>query len=292
MFVTMVAVLEEWESLTMFKNTNLLSQIISFTYILTFTLGICLTFLACSSADTLESTVIVGQSRFVVEVADEPNERMQGLSGRENLNEMSGMLFIFEAGEATNFWMKGMMFPVDIIWIAEECVVVDADVDVPVPLPGAPNSDLALYTPMRPAAYAMELNAGEVARYGVKWGLGCAHDILMARLYRHVADKRMLRMIRRFLEAGMMQEGLCIPRRQGTSQEGPLSPLLENLLLDDLDKELERRGHRFCRYADDCNIYVGSKAAGDRVLASASSFKKPPSWPRQARDGGGKHKRQ
>ena len=98
------------------------------------------------------------------------------------------------------------------------------------------------------------------------------HDILMARLARRVADKRLLRIVRRFLEAGLMQNGVCIERHEGTPQGGPLSPLLANLLLDDLDKELERRGHCFCRYADDCNIYVQSKAAGGRVLASVTQF--------------------
>jgi RNA-directed DNA polymerase len=98
------------------------------------------------------------------------------------------------------------------------------------------------------------------------------HDILMARLARRVADKRLLRIIRRFLEAGMMQEGVCVSRREGTPQGGPLSPLLANLLLDDLDQELERRGHTFCRYADDCNIYVQSEAAGERVLSSITRF--------------------
>jgi len=98
------------------------------------------------------------------------------------------------------------------------------------------------------------------------------HDILMARLARHVADKRLLKIVRRFLEAGMMQNGMHVERREGTPQGGPLSPLLANLLLDDLDKELERRGHCFCRYADDCNIYVRSQAAGERVLASLTQF--------------------
>jgi RNA-directed DNA polymerase len=98
------------------------------------------------------------------------------------------------------------------------------------------------------------------------------HDILMARLGRWVGDKRMLRIIGRFLRAGMMQDGVCVTREQGAPQGGPLSPLLANLLLDDLDKELEKRGHKFCRYADDCNIYVQSKAAGDRVLASVTGF--------------------
>lgn len=98
------------------------------------------------------------------------------------------------------------------------------------------------------------------------------HDILMARLARRVADQRLLRIVRRFLEAGLMRDGVCLDRHEGTPQGGPLSPLLSNLLLDDLDKELERRGHRFCRYADDCNIYVQSKAAGERVMASVVRF--------------------
>lgn len=98
------------------------------------------------------------------------------------------------------------------------------------------------------------------------------HDILMARLGRWVGDKRMLRIIGRFLRVGMMQNGVCLSREEGTPQGGPLSPLLANLLLDDLDKELEKRGHKFCRYADDCNIYVQSKAAGERVLASVTTF--------------------
>jgi RNA-directed DNA polymerase len=98
------------------------------------------------------------------------------------------------------------------------------------------------------------------------------HDILMARLGRWVGDKRMLRIIGRFLRAGLMQDGVCLSREQGTPQGGPLSPLLANLLLDDLDKELEKRGHKFCRYADDCNIYVQSKAAGERALSSVTGF--------------------
>jgi RNA-directed DNA polymerase len=98
------------------------------------------------------------------------------------------------------------------------------------------------------------------------------HDILMSRLARRIGDKRLLRIIRRFLQAGMMTDGVCNERHEGTPQGGPLSPLLSNLLLDELDKELERRGHRFCRYADDCNIYVRSQAAGERVMASVTSF--------------------
>jgi RNA-directed DNA polymerase len=98
------------------------------------------------------------------------------------------------------------------------------------------------------------------------------HDMLMARMARRITDKPLLRLIRRFVEAGIMTDGVCMPRREGTPQGGPLSPLLANVLLDDLDKELERRGHRFCRYADDCNIYVRSTAAGERVMASVTAF--------------------
>jgi RNA-directed DNA polymerase len=98
------------------------------------------------------------------------------------------------------------------------------------------------------------------------------HDVLMARVSRRVRDKRVLALIGRFLRAGMMQNGVCVRREEGTPQGGPLSPLLANILLDDLDKELEKRGHRFCRYADDCNIYVKSDAAGQRVMASVTEF--------------------
>jgi RNA-directed DNA polymerase len=98
------------------------------------------------------------------------------------------------------------------------------------------------------------------------------HDILMARLARKIRDKRVLRLIRRYLQAGIMESGLVSPRTEGTPQGGPLSPLLSNILLDDLDKELERRGHSFCRYADDCNTYVGSRRAGERLMASLSRF--------------------
>lgn len=98
------------------------------------------------------------------------------------------------------------------------------------------------------------------------------HDILMSRIARRIGDKRLLGIIRRFLQAGLMQDGVCIARDQGTPQGGPLSPLLANLLLDDLDQLLESRGHRFCRYADDCNIYVRSLAAGQRVMESLTRF--------------------
>ena len=83
-----------------------------------------------------------------------------------------------------------------------------------------------------------------------------------------VTDKRVLKLIRAFLNAGVMENGLVSPTDEGTPQGGPLSPLLSNLVLDELDRELERRGHRFVRYADDCNIYVRSQRAGQRVMAS------------------------
>lgn len=98
------------------------------------------------------------------------------------------------------------------------------------------------------------------------------HDVLMARVARKVGDKRVLRLIGRYLRAGLMADGVAAVRTEGTPQGGPLSPLLSNILLDDLDKELERRGHAFVRYADDCNIYVRSKRAGERVMASITRF--------------------
>src|SRR5262244_2438241 len=93
------------------------------------------------------------------------------------------------------------------------------------------------------------------------------HDILMGLVAKRVADKRLLKLIRGFLTAGVMEGGLASPTEEGTPQGGPLSPLLSNLMLDVLDKELEKRGHRFVRYADDCNIYVRSQRAGERVMA-------------------------
>jgi len=98
------------------------------------------------------------------------------------------------------------------------------------------------------------------------------HDILMGLVAKRVTDKRILKLIRGFLTAGVLADGLVSPTEEGTPQGGPLSPLLSNLMLDVLDKELEKRGHRFVRYADDCNIYVRSHRAGERVMESIEQF--------------------
>jgi group II intron reverse transcriptase/maturase len=98
------------------------------------------------------------------------------------------------------------------------------------------------------------------------------HDILMAKLAKGISDKRVLRLIRRYLQAGILINGCKVASEEGTPQGGPLSPLLANIMLDDLDKELRKRGHRFVRYADDCNIYVKTKRSGERVLESVKNF--------------------
>src|ERR1043166_7915506 len=136
------------------------------------------------------------------------------------------------------------------------------------------------FRPQRSAHQAV-LKARQYVREGRRWVVDIDlekffdrvnHDILMSRVARRIKDKRVLRLIRRYLQAGMMSDGLTTARREGTPQGGPLSPLLSNILLDELDKELERRGHKFCRYADDCNIYVQSQSSGERVMKSITSF--------------------
>ena len=98
------------------------------------------------------------------------------------------------------------------------------------------------------------------------------HDILMYKLSKDIKDKRVLKLIRKYLQSGIMINGIVVSNEEGAPQGGPLSPLLSNIMLDELDKELEKRGHRFCRYADDCNIYVKSKRAGERVMENITSF--------------------
>jgi group II intron reverse transcriptase/maturase len=98
------------------------------------------------------------------------------------------------------------------------------------------------------------------------------HDRLMARMKAEIADKRVLRLVNDYLKAGVMVNGVVMETEEGTPQGGPLSPLLSNIVLDELDRELEKRGHRFVRYADDCNIYVGSQRAAERVMASVSGY--------------------
>jgi RNA-directed DNA polymerase len=135
----------------------------------------------------------------------------------------------------------------------------------------------------RRGAHQAVLKAKEYVAEGKRWVVDMDlekffdrvnHDILMSRVARKVKDKYVLLLIRRYLQAGIMINGIETVREEGTPQGGPLSPLLSNILLDDLDKELERRGHAFCRYADDCNIYVKSKAAGERVMTSITDFLK------------------
>ena len=136
------------------------------------------------------------------------------------------------------------------------------------------------FRPQRSAQQAV-LKARAYVREGRRWVVDIDlekffdrvnHDVMMSRLARRIKDKRVLRLIRRYLQAGMMSGGLATVRREGTPQGGPLSPLLSNILLDELDKELERRGHKFCRYADDANIYVRSRSAGARVMKSITTF--------------------
>ena len=136
------------------------------------------------------------------------------------------------------------------------------------------------FRPNRNAWQAVQ-QAQQYIRSGKRWVVDVdlekffdrvVHDILMSKLAHLIEDKRLLKLIRRFLEAEMMANGQRLTRDRGMPQGGPLSPLLSNILLDSLDKELERRGYSFCRYADDCNIYVSSQKAGESPLADITDF--------------------
>jgi RNA-directed DNA polymerase len=136
------------------------------------------------------------------------------------------------------------------------------------------------FRPKKNAQMAV-VKAREIMRSGYRWVVDIDlekffdrvnHDILMNRLWKRIQDKRLLKLIKAYLKAGLMVGGLISQRTEGTPQGGPLSPLLSNILLDELDKELEKRGHEHVRYADDCNIYVKSSTAGERVLKSIKRF--------------------
>ena len=136
------------------------------------------------------------------------------------------------------------------------------------------------FRPKRSAHQAVAKAQGYIAE-GYRWVVDIDlekffdrvnHDKLMGKIAKRITDKRVLKLLRAFLNAGVMENGLVSPTDEGTPQGGPLSPLLSNIVLDDLDRELERRGHRFVRYADDCNIYVRSERAGKRVMESVSRF--------------------
>ncbi len=142
-------------------------------------LPLCLAVAGCAPAgpaptvqagDPDRAEVVIGGVSFEAELAVEPDERAQGLSGRASLPPKTGMLFVFEEPRVSSFWMKEMRFPLDFVWIGEECAVVDITADVPAPAPGAELSDLPSYSPGEPAAYNFEINAGEAEEYGLAVG--------------------------------------------------------------------------------------------------------------------------
>lgn len=112
--------------------------------------------------------ITIGDAKFAAEIADTPELRSKGLGERDSLAEQTGMLFIFSGGQASSFWMKGMRFPLDFVWIGADCTVVDLTEDVQHSPPDAPSSELDIFESSSPAAYTFEINAGEISRFGVK----------------------------------------------------------------------------------------------------------------------------
>ena len=130
--------------------------------------------LGCAGAGTIAApdgpAVTVGNAVFEVEIANTPQLRTKGLSGRDTLPDMSGMIFVFESGRASNFWMRGMRFPIDFVWIGEECTVVDTHSNAHPPAAGTDDGQLSLYQSDSPAVYTLEVNAGKVAEIGIEVG--------------------------------------------------------------------------------------------------------------------------
>ena len=130
--------------------------------------------LGCACAGTVAApdgpAVTVDNAVFEVEVADTSELRSKGLSGRDSLPDMSGMIFIFESGRASDFWMKGMRIPIDFVWIGQECTVVDTHANVHPPAPGTSDGELTMYRSGSPAVYTLEINAGKVEELGIEVG--------------------------------------------------------------------------------------------------------------------------
>ena len=114
--------------------------------------------------------ITIGDAKFAAKIADTPELRSKGLGERDSLAEQTGMLFIFSGGQASSFWMKGMRFPLDFVWIGADCTVVDLTEDVQHSPPDAPSSELEIFDSSSPAAYTFEINAGEISRFGVERG--------------------------------------------------------------------------------------------------------------------------
>ena len=134
------------------------------------TLGILIGIACADSNEPSGPAVTVGSSWFTVEIAATSQERSRGLSGRESLPDLSGMLFVYDSARTPSFWMKEMLIPLDFVWIGEDCSVVDLHTDVPPPPPGTSTGSLPNYRPSSPVRYVLEINAGDVAELGIEVG--------------------------------------------------------------------------------------------------------------------------